>query len=117
MHLLRLWIALAALALPLRAGESALTGGMVAEPFALRFSPSNSTSGNITLAVKAGSVWKTADADRFVALRAVENALPPGATASLSVPAAALSSKSSWKAGAPVSPSPDVAEPRLEPLL
>jgi hypothetical protein len=117
MHLLRLWIALAVLALPTWAGENALTGGVVAEPFALRFSPSNSTSGNTTVLVKAGSVWKTADGARFVALRSAESSLPTGATASLSVPAAALSSKSFWKAGVPVSPAPEAAEPRLEPLL
>lgn len=116
MNLLRLCIALAALALPLRAGESTTTGGLASEPFALRFACSNATAGNGTVSLKAGSVWRTADGARFVALRSAENAVPAGATASLSVPAAALSAKSPWKPGAPVSAAVE-AEPRIAPLL
>jgi hypothetical protein len=116
MNLLRLCIALFALALPVRAGESALTSRLATEPFAMQFSASNNTPANALASVKAGSVWKTADGAQFVALRSAENAVPAGAAASLSVPAAALSAKSAWKASAPVSPV-DAAEPRLAPLL
>ncbi len=116
MNLLRLWIALAALALPLRAGESGLAGALAAEPFALQLSSSNTTAANATVSVKAGSVWKTADGSPFAVLRSAENVVPARATASLSVPAAALSTKAAWKSGAPVSPA-ETAEPRLAPLL
>lgn len=112
MNLFRLWIALAALALPLRAEESRLA----AEPFALQLPFSNPTAANATVTVKAGGVWKTADGSPFAVLRSAENVVPARAAASLSVPAAALSSKAVWKSGAPVSPA-ETAEPRLAPLL
>lgn len=114
MNLLRLWIAMAALALPLHARESGLAGALAAEPFALQLSRAAASA--TTVSVKAGTVWQTADGARFVALRAVENAVPASSTAALSVPAAALSTKAAWKASAPVTPA-DAAEPRVAPLL
>lgn len=115
MNLLRLWIALAALALPLRGGESKLVGTLAAEPFALRFTPVGAISGETRL-VQAGSIWKTADGGSFVALRSVESGATASATAFVSVPAAALSARAAWKPSAPVSRT-DAAEPRLAPLL
>ncbi|HEV7403926.1 MAG TPA: hypothetical protein VGO11_13395 [Chthoniobacteraceae bacterium] len=116
MNLLRLWIALAVLALPLRAGETGLAGGLAAEPFALRFSSANATASEAVVSVKAGTIWKTADGALFVALRSAENVVPARTTAALSVPAAALSTKAAWKPGAPVAPA-ESAEPRVASLL
>src|SRR4051794_9559173 len=97
MRLSSICFAVLALAGVARGSETAVV--LAPEPFALQFSPANTGATELIYAVKPGTIWQAGADQRFVTLRAAEVTVPPHATASLTVPAAALSPAALWKAG------------------